>query len=196
MSLYTKTGDKGLTNLYDMRRIGKESLVLEVLGDLDELSAHIGFACVLCEHTGRETDKKYKISAILRRLQSILLDIGSDIATTVKREKVFQIGEEDVKKLENYIDTFTAECPKLTEFILPGYQTVDAQLHVCRTICRRAERHMWALRIADSDIKIATGEQTFIFMNRLSDFFFAVTRLFARGNEITRSMANSDEFNR
>jgi len=182
--LYTKTGDNGLTNLYDMRRIGKDNTIFEVLGDLDELSAHIGVVCSLTGPDFPDTEK------MLRWIQARLLDIGSDIATSEKREKITPITEDDVKKIEIYIDLFTAETPKLTEFILPGHKLLDAQVHVCRAVCRRAERHMWVLR---KESQIATDLQTFVFINRLSDFFFALSRVYAQGHEITRSFANNLE---
>lgn len=182
--LYTKTGDAGYTNLYDMRKLCKENIHFEVLGDLDELSAHIGVVCTNLENS----HASYKM---LRLIQSQLLDIGSDIATVKNRTKVVEITEEDVKKLETYIDEFSDQTPKLTEFILPGYRQTDAQIHVCRAICRRAERHMWSLlkTCICEEIPFMTGENTFKFMNRLSDFFFALARVFSRGNDITRSEA-------
>jgi len=188
--LYTKTGDKGMTNLYDMRRVGKHELYFEVLGDLDELSACIGLACTYLENFPDSLN-------LLRRIQSDLLDIGSDFATTKNREKVKKMSHDDVKNLEIYIDEFCGKTPKLTEFILPGYKQLDAQLHICRAVCRRAERHMWALfrKISDEFNPIflvsyeLPDENTFIYINRLSDFFFAMARLFSHGNEITRSSA-------
>jgi cob(I)alamin adenosyltransferase len=180
--LYTKTGDCGFTNLYDMRRLYKDDLHFEVLGDLDELSANVGLVCVYLDNHPNGI-------VILRKIQSQLLDIGSDIATTKNRDKIVKITEADVKKIEIYIDEFSEKTPKLTEFILPGYKHLDAHLHICRTICRRAERHMWALFKKEPDI--ATDKNTFIYINRLSDFFFAMARLFTNGKEITRSSANS-----
>jgi cob(I)alamin adenosyltransferase len=194
--LYTKTGDKGFTNLYDMRKIRKDALIIDVLGDLDELSAHIGVVCSIIKKD--ETNKEYDDKNILRWLQLKLLDIGSDIATIEKRDKIIEINEKDVKELEIYIDECTARSPKLTEFILPGYMNLDAHVHVCRAVCRRAERHMWALVDGSGFVKtaeplpvISTKEQTFIFMNRMSDFFFALSRVFSEGREITRSVANN-----
>lgn len=183
--LYTKRGDNGITNLYDMRDIGKHSLIIEVLGDLDELSSSIGLVAVLIARSSRP-----KTERTLRWIQHKLLDIGSDIATIEKRDNLTVIDKEDVKKLENCIDEYSAQSRKLTEFILPGYDIIDSHLHVCRSICRRAERHMWALRRSKGP-RITTNNQPFIFMNRLSDFFFAAAILFSGGLEITRSEANN-----
>lgn len=182
--LYTGIGDNGTTNLYDMRAIGKEDLHIEVLGDLDELSAHIGVACAT------QAAQIFPNSMnMLRNIQARLLDIGSDIAIVKNRTKVVEITEDDVKNLEVYIDELCSKTAKLTEFILPGWREFDAQLHVCRSVCRRAERHMWALR--KSDDSLATRSDTFRYMNRLSDFFFAMARVFSCGNEITRSAAKN-----
>jgi cob(I)alamin adenosyltransferase len=175
--LYTKTGDAGMTNLYDMRKLGKDDLYFEVLGDLDELSAHIGLACTFLENFSTSVK-------VLRSIQSKLLDVGSDIATVKNRDRVVPITEADVVQLETYIDEFCSNVPSLTEFILPGYKKADAQLHICRSVCRRVERHMWALK---NTINLETGIETYKFMNRLSDFFFALARTYTRGNDIKRS---------
>lgn len=179
--LYTKTGDDGLTNLYDMRRLEKHSLFFEALGDLDELSACIGVVCA-------DVNTNDSCEELLRIIQNKLLDIGSDIATTQKRDKVTEITEADIKMVEKYIDHFDSLAPKLTEFILPGYKTVDAHLHVCRAVCRRAERHMWALK---SNGSVFTGRNAFVYINRLSDLLFAMARFHSEGRDITRSQANA-----
>ena len=176
--LYTKTGDKGTTSLYDMRRVGKHECIFEVLGDLDELSAHIGMVLSF------KNDFYHKV---LRNLQSKLLDIGSDIATVKNRNKVVEITESDVKQIENYIDDLQSQAPPLREFILPGFQPVDAQIHICRAVSRRLERHLWLMKKTDEEHP--TKNETYIYINRLSDFFFALARAFTKENEITRSSA-------
>jgi len=190
MSLYTKTGDAGFTNLYDMRKLGKDELYFEVLGDLDELSNFIG---LVCTHAGDAFPARIKTFDfwILRKIQSQLLDIGSDVATVKNRDRVVEISENDVKELESHIDNFSAQSPKLTEFILPGFSQIDAEINVCRSVCRRAERHMWKLlkQCRENNIVFPTGSNTFKFMNRLSDFFFALGRYFCNGIEIKRSDA-------
>lgn len=178
--LYTKTGDNGTTNLYDMRKCSKTDIVFDVLGTLDELSAHIGLVCVLLG--------KSVFIEILRAIQNRLLDIGSDIATVSRREYVRPITNEDIDILERYIDESTAKTPKLTEFILPGYTEIDAHIHICRGICRRLEREMWKWRESPT-VNIETSILTFKFINRLSDFFFAIARVCSEGKDITRSQA-------
>ena len=182
--IYTKNGDRGTTNLYDMRKLGKDDLFFEVLGDIDELSSHIGLARILLSYQEMTTP-------ILLNIQRKLMDISSDIATTKEqaREKLKFIDEIDTKKLEVYIDEFWEDLPKLTEFIIPGYKQPDAQIHICRAICRRVERHMWALRkqCEANETPLATSLEVFKYINRLSDFFFALARVFSQGKDVVRS---------
>jgi cob(I)alamin adenosyltransferase len=180
--LYTKTGDNGQTNLYDMRKVDKDSLIFDVLGDLDELSAHIGVCCSL-------PDIQLEVVGQLRWIQNKLLDIGSDIATVKNREKITTINESDTKNVEYLIDKFTEITPKLTEFILPGVYLPDANIHVCRAVCRRTERNLWGLKKTNLDLK--TEKETFIFLNRLSDYFFALSRYLSKSKEIRRSDAQN-----
>jgi cob(I)alamin adenosyltransferase len=183
MALYTKTGDKGLTNLYDMRRVGKDDLIFDALGDIDELSANIGMLC------GMLSFQNDNVVSILRNIQALLLDIGSDLATTMNRKNVILIPESEISSLEKLIDKFTEAVPKLKEFILVGVTPIDAQSHICRTICRRAERHMWKARFQyekENSCVFYGDDNSFIYMNRLSDFFFALGRALSGGTEVTR----------
>lgn len=187
--LYTKTGDKGFTNLYDMRKVAKTDPIFEALGDLDELSSAIGLACVYLSEKKSQNEIVSLSLLKLRRLQSRLLDIGSDIAIFTKREKIVEVNKDDISNLEREIDFYSEQKPPLREFILPGHGLADAQLHLCRTICRRAERSLWGVRNR-SETPVATQKETFIYINRLSDFFFALAR-FVSVEEVTRSQANA-----
>jgi len=180
IKLYTKTGDRGTTSLYDMRRVGKDELIFEVLGDLDELSAHIGVVLSF---------KNPFYKQVLRDIQTKLLDMGSDIATVKNRNKVLKLNETDVKQIESFIDDLQSQAPPLREFILPGLNNIDAHIHVCRAVSRRLERCIW--RMKKSDPEHPTDEMTYIYINRLSDFFFALARAFCKGDEITRSQAKN-----
>ena len=175
--LYTKTGDKGFTTLYDMRRVSKTEIVFDVLGDLDELSANVGY---LCSYGLNEQDTKF-----LRYIQSFLLYIGSNFATTTRRNNIRTTTIEDVKKIENAIDFYDSKSPKLTEFILPGVNTKDSIAHICRCISRRIERNMWKLKNAYEIFYVE--DETFYYVNRLSDFFFAFARYLSDGKEFKRS---------
>lgn len=175
--LYTKTGDKGFTTLYDMRRVPKTEMVFDVLGDLDELSAHIGH---LCSSGLNDEDIKF-----LRYVQSFLLDIGSNFATTTRRNNIKITTLEDVKKVENAIDFYDSKSPKLTEFILPGVNIKDSIAHICRSVSRRVERNMWKLKNEYETFYVE--DETFQYINRLSDFFFAFARYLSDGKEFKRS---------
>jgi cob(I)alamin adenosyltransferase len=192
--LYTKTGDKGFTTLYDMKKVKKTSIYIETLGYLDDLSTHIGYLRVIMSEKSSSLYKKNpesynSIIKILYFIQDKLLDIGSDIATTSKRTNIKTIQEKDTKMLENAIDYYTSEVPELKEFIISGVYKEDAYAGICRTSCRKAEIKMIQLKefCIENSIKIHTNDETYKFLNRMSDFFFALARYFCQGEEIKRS---------
>jgi cob(I)alamin adenosyltransferase len=154
------------------------SALRSVLGDLDELSAYIGY---LCASGINEED-----SRLMRYIQSFLLDLGSNFATTTRRDKIKTTTLDDIKKIEDAIDFYDQKSPKLTEFILPGVNLKDSTAHICRSICRRAERNMWKLRNQYEETFYVENE-TFHYVNRLSDFFFAFARYLSDGKEFRRS---------
>lgn len=185
--LYTKRGDAGQTDLYDLRRVNKSEDIFDVLGDLDELSAHIGLMCSYSDI--RPADEKF-----FRLIQSKLLDIGSDIATVSRRDYVVQITAQDVEQLEKQIDLYDSKSPKLTEFILTGVRPSDAQAHVARAVCRRLERNIWKLVQNDGRTVNIQHVQfdTMKWLNRLSDLLFAYGRYLSGGRETRRSQIKSD----
>lgn len=201
--IYTKKGDTGLTNLFDTRQIPKWYPIFDALGDLDEIGSHIGHLCSLVQKNPVyqiEDDNGNVVSIVadrntglslgrvenpihknLRLIQVMLLNIGSDLSTKDKSKHLLK--EEDVTRLEEMTDYYNEKCRKLTEFILLGSSQEDAIAHVCRSVCRRAERNMWR----------TTGiyevpENCFKYVNRLSSFFFALARYMAGDDEVTRSM--------
>lgn len=165
--LYTKTGDNGMTSLYDGSRLKKSSIFFDVLGDLDELSSHIGLLCA------KIYSSDFNMLDKLREIQVKLLDIGSNIAVVDKDKKknIPKLSENDVKNMEEWIDLCEESNNKLTEFLLTGVSDQDSQCHICRAVSRRVERHMWLL---NDDIDI--DQNILRYMNRLSDFFFAFAR--------------------
>lgn len=168
MKLYTKVGDEGVSSLYNGQKRSKDDLVFEALGSIDELAAHIG---LLTHHTCFERD-------FLINTMSRLLDIGSSIATpledstTKKIERVFIDLKPEILVIESKIDEFTNKCPVLTNFILPfsSNSVAACQCHVVRTITRRAERRVVAIK--DS----LQNKDILVYLNRLSDYFFAFSR--------------------
>lgn len=183
--LYTKKGDTGYTSLYGGRmKAEKSSVVFNALGDLDELSSHIG---LLCAHLGEQS--------FLRLIQVKLIDISSNLATLDEQKKkmVRKITEEDVNEIENKIDEYEEKNGKLTEFLLPGSTVADSQCHVCRSVSRRAERSVWNIHNYAMIVQCSNSEKELIlsvdkyilqYMNRLSDFFFALARKLSDGCEI------------
>lgn len=181
MKIYTKTGDKGKTSLYDGRRIAKNSVIFEVLGEMDELNARIGVACSMSE-------TNYLYTNLLRSIQCKIQDVNAIIATVDKEGRTLPIvTEEDVERLEKCIDDYDTFTPKLRKFIIPGVTKLDAQIHLCRTQARKVERMLWELNDEVSILKDEKGNDVDIgsvqidpvilrYFNRLSDFFFGFAR--------------------
>eukprot|EP01129_Flabellula_baltica_P004606 TRINITY_DN1613_c0_g1_i1.p1 TRINITY_DN1613_c0_g1~~TRINITY_DN1613_c0_g1_i1.p1 ORF type:complete len:241 (-),score=37.03 TRINITY_DN1613_c0_g1_i1:45-713(-) len=172
MKVYTKTGDKGTTSLYTGERRPKIDLTFDALGTTDELNAHLGLAKEFCLDYHIPLDEK------IVEIQSRLLDVGSHIATPRASERASErkihltaFNPENVELLEDWIDEMDMELPPLTNFILPGGGKASAQLHICRTVCRRAERAVLQVK-EENDI----CESVTKYLNRLSDFLFVSAR--------------------
>ncbi|MFY3792991.1 cob(I)yrinic acid a,c-diamide adenosyltransferase [Ureibacillus sp. MALMAid1270] len=165
MKLYTKTGDKGKTSLLG-GRVSKDDLRVEAYGTVDELNSFIGKAVT-------ELDPQI-FKDIIEDLESIqheLFDCGGDLANVMKERK-YKLQESSVEVLEKRIDVLTEEVPPLKRFILPGGTPASATLHIARTVCRRAERRVVSLLNAADDVPTVVQ----IYLNRLSDYFFAAAR--------------------
>ena len=166
MKLYTKTGDSGLTGLIGGTRIAKNDLRIEAYGTIDELNSFVG---LLTTYELSDSDISF-----LRFVQNHLFSIGSHLATD--RDKVNLasasiISAEDVAFVENEIDRLDSFLPELTSFVLPGGNQASSFSHICRTIARRAER-----RIIDVNNLYCVDSHVIVFVNRLSDYFFALSR--------------------
>ncbi len=163
MKVYTKTGDKGETSLYDGTRVRKDSVRVESYGTVDELNSHLGFA----SHFVDNDDIKEK----LFKIQKKLFFVAGELAT--KEEGKFKNGvtDEDIKSMENWIDEYLAKIEKVDSFIIPGSSQGSAALHVARTVCRRAERRILALARED-DVRPTVIK----FVNRLSDTIYTFAR--------------------
>ena len=162
MKIYTKTGDKGQTSLYDGTRVDKDSIRVESYGTIDDLNSYI---CLFI-HYINEDEKK-----VLFNIQRDLFYIGSELATknTEKLNKV--VTDNDIKNLENIIDKYMGEAKGIDSFIIPGTSLASAHLHIARTICRRAERIIISLS------KIEEVNPMLIkYINRLSDALYAIAR--------------------
>ncbi|MEQ8474231.1 MAG: cob(I)yrinic acid a,c-diamide adenosyltransferase [Marinoscillum sp.] len=166
MKLYTKTGDKGQTSLLGGKKVSKSDLKIEAYGNVDELNSLIG---LLKDHPEVEA----RIGNQFYWVQENLFSIGSLLATEqgFSGFELPQITHIEVKQIEVWIDKYSGELPELKTFILPGGHQVVSLCHVCRTVCRRAERSIIALSNEEE-------VDSFIiqFMNRLSDYFFIMAR--------------------
>ena len=164
--IYTRTGDDGTTGLGGGQRVGKDALRIETYGTVDELNAHIGVAIAGGLEEG--------LAAELTRIQNELFHLGSDLCALepdkVKRP-VPRIEEKHVRALEAAMDRMTEPLGPLTNFILPGGTAGAAQLHVARTVCRRAERLAVALAREEP-----IGASVIPYLNRLSDALFVMAR--------------------
>ena len=170
--VYTRSGDQGDTSLVGGKRTPKDSLRIESYGTIDELNAAVGLARAF-NLSQQKQEIVDRVEADLQVVQQSLFDLGSELACDPDElmEGMPQIGEEDVAYLESCMDAWTPELPELKSFILPGGGHVHAQLHVCRTVCRRAERVL--LRLSREE---AVRPEALQYLNRLSDFFFVLGR--------------------
>ena len=164
MKAYTRTGDAGETGLYDGSRLAKSDKRVEAYGEVDELNSQIGLVCALA--------KKGMIKDILTNVQSDLFKIGGDLATKDSNAKVPRIEQHDVQRLESTVDDIHDELEPLQRFILPGGTIVAAQLHIARSVCRRAERRTVALSREEK-----VNPQVIVYLNRLSSLLFELARL-------------------
>jgi cob(I)alamin adenosyltransferase len=170
--IYTRLGDSGETHLGDMSRVPKSHPRIEAYGTVDELSAHVGVALAVEGLPDRYADW-------LRRIQNDLFDLGADVSVPLDepsgRERL-RVSAEQVQWLEQRCDEINADLEPLKSFVLPGGTPAAAQLHVCRTVCRRAER-----------LAVACGEllnpEVVRYLNRLSDLLFILSRGANAGRE-------------
>jgi cob(I)alamin adenosyltransferase len=165
--IYTKTGDKGTTGLYGGGRVRKDDPRVEAYGSVDELNAVLG----VCVSAVTDDD----LRAALRKVQAELFTLGGELATPNPEgaaKQVEPVGDEEIAWMERLIDRIDGEVPPLRKFVLPGGHPAAAQLHVARTVCRRAERRVLSL----SD-HAPVRDGVLVYLNRLSDLLFMMARL-------------------
>lgn len=167
MKIYTKTGDKGKTSLLGGNRVDKDSIRIEAYGTVDELNCFIGLAAVEV--------KDKSIYNLLIKIQNSLFSIGSELAAgseeIIKKYNLNKLNESEIHSIENEIDNFNSQMEQLGAFILPGGSKISALLHICRTVCRRAERNVVSL-----SKKEKIDNNIIVYLNRLSDLFFVLAR--------------------
>ncbi len=165
MKIYTKTGDKGTTSLYDGTRVPKDSVRVESYGTIDELNSSIGLARNYC------TDEEIK--NILFKIQRSLFNVAGELATQDGESFPENVGEENTVWLENIIDHYLdlMNRDEVFQFIIPGSNHFSAALHVSRTVCRRAERRI--LKLAE---EAPIRSDLVKYVNRLSDALYTMAR--------------------
>ena len=181
--IYTRTGDSGKTQLSDLSPISKTDPRVEAYGDVDEANSAIGIALA---SGGLSKD----VAAVLRAVQNEMFDVGADlsnplrVADSADAPSQLRITQGYIDRLEAWCDQFGDPLPNLTSFILPGGSPAAAQLHLARTVVRRAERAAWlavqaygAEPIADKKRPGGVNTLAITYLNRLSDLLFILTRV-------------------
>ena len=165
MKIYTRTGDSGDTSLYGGVRVSKADGRVDAYGEVDELNAWLGIV--------RASELDPDLDTALLQIQRDLFALGAQLADPAEKLTTHVtkavIGDEEVTRLEQLIDLLETELPPLQSFILPGGGPAGSALHLSRTVCRRAERRMVALRPAIDPVLVR-------YINRLSDLLFVVAR--------------------
>lgn len=168
MKIYTRTGDKGQTRIIGNDVLYKSAPRINAYGTIDELNSLVGVTIA------NLSDQTEKLHQELEEIQQLLFDCGTDLAisaTDKKHEFIFKDDNGSVDWLEKKIDQYTDATPKIQKFILPGGSKTAANLHLARTVTRRAEREIVALMQEEP-----INEFVLKFINRLSDYFFATAR--------------------
>ena len=171
--VYTRTGDDGMTALVGGKRVSKDAARIEAYGTVDELNAVVGLVRAWNEEGKGQRELHLRLDAMLQEIQQELFDLGSELATPedFTYDGMHRMGEEEVTRIERVIDECQEELEPLKSFILPGGGRISAQLHQCRTVCRRAEREILRLSRIEN-----VGEWPLRYVNRLSDLFFVLGR--------------------
>ncbi|MDA0375661.1 MAG: cob(I)yrinic acid a,c-diamide adenosyltransferase [Planctomycetota bacterium] len=176
--VYTRTGDKGSTRLVGGQELAKNAPRIEAYGTVDELNAVLGVARTFCEQSPGPAEAVAEVSKILKAVQNDLFSVGADLATQPadRWEGMYRVGEADVARLESWCDRLNGDLPPLEEFVIPGGGPVGAFLHQARTVCRRSERRLVALMEIESEV----GDGCLVYLNRLSDLLFVLSRWAAK----------------
>lgn len=167
--IYTRTGDAGLTGLVGGQRVSKDALRIECYGTVDELNSFVGSAIV----SAAEKEPTAPLATILTRVQHELFNLGSILATLPENVMPQQprVTDIEVARLEREIDEYNEDLPVLRSFVLPGGTRLNAELHICRTVCRRAERLL--VTLAQEEM---APHYSIEYLNRLSDALFVWSR--------------------
>ncbi|SFX18457.1 cob(I)alamin adenosyltransferase [Thermoactinomyces sp. DSM 45891] len=165
MKIYTRTGDAGKTAVVG-GRVDKDDIRVEAYGTIDELNSFVGASI-----TRMSSEKHADLIKDFTEIQHELFDAGGDLAQ-VGKERQYKVTGDMVTRLEKWIDQYESELSPLRRFILPGGTALSSSIHICRTIARRAERCVVSLCKSEE-----TNEEVRRYLNRLSDYFFTVSRV-------------------
>lgn len=194
MKLYTRTGDDGTTGLFGGPRVRKDDARIEAYGTIDELNAVLG--CVRSNLDAARADRSHTEEAIdglehldecFSLIQHELFSLGAELASPRPDDFHLRvIGPAHVARLERWIDDAESRLPPLKQFILPGGSATAAQIHAARAVCRRSERRV--ITFAESaDLEMPVSTDVIIYLNRLSDWLFVVSR------EINRLLGHAEQ---
>ena len=167
--VYTKTGDSGVTSLISGKRVPKHDIRIKAYGTIDELIAWLGLI--------RDITTTTDIKATLLEIQKQLMTIAAELSIESKKKlpkNLIPIQPNAVKYIENKIDILTAKLPPLKNFVIPGGHVLISYAHLTRCVCRRAERY-----VTELDEEVSVSSTIIAYMNRLSDYFFTLSRTFA-----------------
>ena len=173
MKIYTRTGDDGTTGLLGSKRVPKDARRVEAFGSVDELNAALGVARALDGGSG--------LTGELEAIQARLFSLGAELAATepAALARLERVGDAHVAELERLIDRLDADLPPLQRFVLPGGAPLAAQLHLARTVCRRAERRLVELGQEETIEPVLVR-----YLNRLADLLFVMARWCNRRAEV------------
>ncbi len=173
--IYTKVGDKGQTMLASGQKVPKDSLRIETYGTVDELNAFLG---VLRDHLAADANKFKDLIDRIAAVQNETFDLGGELSMPPEKldpTKQQVVTAASITRLENEIDEYNDKLPPLANFVLPGGHPANSAAHVCRTVCRRAERLVVHLSREES-----VRDDARIYLNRLSDWLFVASREISR----------------
>ena len=178
--IYTRTGDAGSTRLSDMSSARKSDVRVAAYGDVDEANSYLGAALAA-------GGLPPAVAELLRSIQNEMFDLGADLSNPLRPDPQWEplrITQDYVDRLEHWCDEFSAPLPALTSFILPGGSMAAAQLHLARTVARRAERSAWIAAeqygtdpVAEDTVPGGVNVLALTYLNRLSDLLFILIRV-------------------
>ncbi|MGP5338427.1 cob(I)yrinic acid a,c-diamide adenosyltransferase [Psychrobacter maritimus] len=182
--IYTRTGDDGTTGMADGSRVSKADNLFSVMGDVDELNSHIGLIRAQLTQTSTDVNKEADFAQALVIIQHLLFNIGGELAMP-EYEGVSAV---HIDWLERQIDAMNSTLPALKDFILPTGSVLVSQLHVARTVCRRAERQAVLLQQQRPQAIRPTAVS---FINRLSDWLFVAARFCTDPEQVSEVLWDS-----